>query len=47
MATAVILCFVFTGFSIAIELFWLAALFFVAGGGIMGYGIKINKNENT
>ncbi|SDJ04303.1 hypothetical protein [Salimicrobium halophilum] len=47
LACAVIFCFVLTGFAIAVELFWLAVLLFLAGGGIMGYGIKINKQERT
>ncbi|SIS38074.1 hypothetical protein [Salimicrobium flavidum] len=47
LACAVIFCFVFTGFSIAVELFLLAVLFFLAGGGIMGYGIKINKQRSA
>lgn len=47
LASVVIFSFVLTGFAIAVELFWLAPLLFIAGGGIMGYGIKINKQERT
>ncbi|MGI8314025.1 DUF5325 family protein [Halobacillus mangrovi] len=47
LAFLVILSFISVGFAIGQEIFWLAGFLFVLGFMIMGYGLKLKRQQNT
>ncbi|ARI77617.1 DUF5325 family protein [Halobacillus mangrovi] len=47
LAFLVILSFVSVGFAIGQEIFWLAGFLFVIGFMIMGYGLKLKRQQDT
>lgn len=47
LAFLVILSFISVGFAIGQEIFWLAGFLFVLGFMIMGYGLKLKRQQDT
>ncbi|KHE70998.1 DUF5325 family protein [Halobacillus sp. BBL2006] len=47
LAVLVILSFVCVGFAIGQESFWLAGFLFLLGFMIMGYGLKLKRQQDT